>query len=145
MKERGAASEVEGRPVAVRVGSNRERLGFAIDRGDAIVRGVSFGAPGGGPVVLLHGGPGMYDYLAESSLAAHLAETMRVWSFDQRGCRHSTWDNPFTVEAQCGDIEAVCAAAARESGRDGVALVGHSAGALYGLHFAARMAQRVKR
>lgn len=122
-----------------------DREAFDIERPGANLRGVRFGPSGGAPVVLLHGGPGMYDYLAESSLAAHLAKSRRVWSFDQRGCRHSASEGPFTVEAQCGDIEAVCALAARDSGREGIAIVGHSAGALYGLHSAARWAQRVSR
>jgi proline iminopeptidase len=122
-----------------------DREAFQIERPGATLRGVQFGVRAGAPVVLLHGGPGMYDYLAESSLAAHLAKSTRVWSFDQRGCRHSASEGPFTVEAQCGDIEAVCALAARDSGREEVAIVGHSAGALYGLHFAARRAQRVLR
>ena len=46
---------------------------------------------GGGPlVVLLHGGPGAYDYFAGSVLSDWLASAYSVWSYDQRGCRYSS-------------------------------------------------------
>jgi proline iminopeptidase len=50
----------------------------------------------GPPVVCLHGGPGLWDYLG--SLAALLDDTFTVIRFEQRGCgRSSAYGGPFTA------------------------------------------------
>lgn len=41
------------------------------------------------PVVLLHGGPGLLDYL--SPVAEMIADLRRVHRYDQRGVGGSTW------------------------------------------------------
>ena len=51
----------------------------------------------GTPLIMCHGGPGLWDYLAP--LAALLDDTFTVVRFDQRGCGRSTGhDGPFTIK-----------------------------------------------
>jgi proline iminopeptidase len=92
---------------------------------------------GGPPVVCLHGGPGLWDYLA--SLAALLDDTFTVIRFDQRGCGRSTGDDgPFTIEQAVDDLDQVRAAL----GFGRWALAGHSWGAELALRYAARHQER---
>jgi proline iminopeptidase len=87
----------------------------------------------GPPVVCLHGGPGLWDYLV--SLAALLDDTFTVVRFDQRGCGRSTGHRgPFTIEQAVDDLDQVRAALGFS--RWGVA--GHSWGAELALRYAAR-------
>ncbi len=91
----------------------------------------------GPPVVCLHGGPGMWDYLA--SLAALLDDTFTVIRFDQRGCGRSTADGgPFTIKQAVHDLEEVRAAL----GFGRWAVAGHSWGAELALRYAARHQDR---
>jgi proline iminopeptidase len=91
----------------------------------------------GPPVVCLHGGPGLWDYLA--SLAALLDDTFTVIRFDQRGCGRSTADGgPFTIEQAVDDLDQVRAAL----GFDRWAVAGHSWGAELALRYAARQQGR---
>jgi proline iminopeptidase len=91
----------------------------------------------GPPVVCLHGGPGLWDYLA--SLAALLDDTFTVIRFDQRGCGRSTADSgPFTIEQAVDDLDQVRAAL----GFDRWAIAGHSWGAELALRYAARHGDR---
>jgi pimeloyl-ACP methyl ester carboxylesterase len=86
----------------------------------------------GPPVVCLHGGPGLWDYLAP--LAALLDDTFTVARFDQRGCGRSTADGgPFTIEQAVDDMDHVRAA----FGFERWALAGHSWGAELALRYAA--------
>jgi len=87
----------------------------------------------GPPIVLLHGGPGAYDYLSGSALGSWLARTHTVVGYDQRGCRRSTSTGPFTVKANLCDVEAV----RRHLGVEQMVLVGHSWGGLLALFYAA--------
>jgi proline iminopeptidase len=91
----------------------------------------------GPPVVCLHGGPGLWDYLA--SLAALLDGTFTVIRFDQRGCGRSTADGgPFTIEQAVDDLDQVRAAL----GFDRWAVAGHSWGAELAVRYAARHQDR---
>lgn len=87
----------------------------------------------GPPVVCLHGGPGLWDYLV--SLAALLDDTFTVVRFDQRGCGRSTGHRgPFTIEQAVDDLDQVRAAL----GFSRWAVAGHSWGAELALRYAAR-------
>ena len=87
----------------------------------------------GPPVVCLHGGPGLWDYLAP--LACLLDGEFAVVRFDQRGCgRSSGRHGPFTIEQAVEDLEQVRTA----YGVVQWAVVGHSWGAELALRYAAR-------
>jgi proline iminopeptidase len=87
----------------------------------------------GPPVVCLHGGPGLWDYLG--SLAALLDDTFTVIRFEQRGCGRSTADGgPFMIEQAVDDLDQVRAAL----GFDRWAVAGHSWGAELAVRYAAR-------
>ncbi len=92
-------------------------------------------------MILLHGGPGCYDYFSGSALVDWLAETHCVWCYDQRGCRDSRSDGPFTIGANVDDLEAVrrCADVER------ISLLGHSAGAALAIQYAAAHPSHVDR
>ena len=87
----------------------------------------------GPPVVLLHGGPGLWDYLAP--LAALLNDEFTVVRFDQRGCgRSSGYGGPFTIGQAVDDMDQV-----REAlGFSRWAVAGHSWGAELALRYTAR-------
>jgi proline iminopeptidase len=95
----------------------------------------------GPPLVLLHGGPGVGDYLGDSDMAAWLSERYTVCAYDQRGCRDSHSDGPFTLAANVEDLEAV----RLYLGGGVFTLVGHSWGAFLGLYYAAYHPQAVRR
>lgn len=90
----------------------------------------------GPPVVCLHGGPGLWDYLAP--LAALLDDTFSVVRFDQRGCGRSTGDGPFTIGQAVDDLDQLRAAL----GFDRWAVAGHSWGAELAIRYAARHPDR---
>jgi proline iminopeptidase len=92
----------------------------------------------GPPVVLLHGGPGLWDYLAP--LAPLLDGTFTVIRFDQRGCGRSTGNGgPFTIAQAVADLDEVRAAL----GYQRWAVAGHSWGAELALRYAAASPDRV--
>jgi proline iminopeptidase len=91
----------------------------------------------GPPVVCLHGGPGIWDYLAP--LADMLDATFTVVRFDQRGCGRSTGDDgPFTIAQAVDDLDQVRAAL----GFDRWGVAGHSWGAELALRYAAEHPDR---
>jgi proline iminopeptidase len=91
----------------------------------------------GPPVACLHGGPGLWDYLAP--LAALLEAEFTVVRFDQRGCgRSSGREGPFTIEQAVDDLDQVRAAL----GIGQWAVAGHSWGAELALRYAARHPDR---
>lgn len=59
----------------------------------------------GVPLLLCHGGPGAYDYLAP--VAKMLEDQAEVHRFDQRGGGRSVADGPWTVSALVSDMEAL--------------------------------------
>jgi proline iminopeptidase len=104
---------------------------FTVNTPGAIIRGRLVGQ--GPPIVMLHGGPGCYDYFSGSPLVEWLAESRSVWSYDQRGCRDSLSNGPFSLAANVDDLDAI----RRHVDVERVALFGHSAGAVLAVHYAA--------
>ena len=93
---------------------------------------------GTGPAVLLcHGGPGLWDYLAP--VAGMIDDLATVYRYDQRGCGRSSGGPPWTMEQALDDIEAL----RRGWNVDDWIVIGHSFGAslalAYGLFFPHRV------
>jgi len=89
-------------------------------------------------VVLLHGGPGVPDYLGDVS--AILANKYRVIRFDQRGTGRSVCSSGrYALDDYVNDLESVRSAAKIER----LALFGHSWGGLVAQLYAARFPQRL--
>jgi proline iminopeptidase len=59
----------------------------------------------GPPLVMLHGGPGMWDYLGPVS--AVVEDIATVYRYDQRGCGRSPGGPPYDVATAVADLEAV--------------------------------------
>lgn len=97
---------------------------------------VSTGVPSAAPVLLCHGGPGMWDYLAP---VAHLLPDHRVYRFDQRGCGGSTGPGDYSVARAIADIEVL----RRHWGYDRWTVFGHSWGATLALAYAWTYPDRV--
>lgn len=74
------------------------------------------------PVILVHGGPGIPDYLGP--VAEMIADLGRVHRYDQRGVGGSTWVGQHTIARHVRDLELLIDA----WGYDRVVLVGHSFG-----------------
>lgn len=91
----------------------------------------------GSPVVLCHGGPGLWDYLSE--LAALLDKQHTVVRFEQRGCGRSTGrEGPFTIAQAVDDLEQL----RRALSVDRWGVLGHSWGAELALRYAAQHPER---
>lgn len=85
----------------------------------------------GPPVVLLHGGPGLWDYL--EPVADLLGDRTLVHRYDQRGCGGSTGVGAVTMARWVADLEGL-----REHwGHARWVVVGHSFGATLALAYAA--------
>jgi len=82
----------------------------------------------GEPLIMCHGGPGLWDM--SGSLAARLAERLTVIRWDQRGCGRSERRGPYSVARSAADLGAVIGPRTR------VALFGHSWGATLALRYA---------
>lgn len=93
----------------------------------------------GDPLVLCHGGPGLWDYLDD--VAVLLRDAARVIRWDQRGCGRSERRGRYTVARFVADLDAV----RRHAGADRVALLGHSWGAFLALRYALEHPDRVTR
>lgn len=91
----------------------------------------------GDPVLLLHGGPGICDYL--EPVADMLGDIATVHRYEQRGCGRSPEVEPIGIETLVADIEALRVA----WGHPSWALVGHSWGATLALLYAIAHPQRV--
>ena len=74
------------------------------------------------PVVLVHGGPGLPDYL--EPVSALIDDLTQVFRYDQRGTGGSRWDGLHTVARHVQDLGQLIDA----WGHDRVVLVGHSYG-----------------
>jgi pimeloyl-ACP methyl ester carboxylesterase len=90
----------------------------------------------GTDVLLLHGGPGLSDYMAE--LLPEL-DGFRVASFQQRGITPSTVEGPFDVATSVADVVEVLDAL----GWDQPTVIGHSWGGHLLLHLLAAAPDRV--
>jgi len=92
----------------------------------------------GDTILLLHGGPGVPDYLADVS--AILAAKHRVVRFDQRGTGRSACDSgQYRLNDYVDDVDAV----RRACGLEQLNLFGHSWGGLVAQLYAARHPGRV--
>lgn len=89
------------------------------------------------PLVLLHGGPGLWDYLAAA--AALVDGTTVVHRYDQRGCGRSSASDEQSIARYVADLEEL----RQHWGHERIAVVGHSAGADLALAYAAAHPERV--
>jgi proline iminopeptidase len=92
----------------------------------------------GTPMVLAHGGPGLWDYLDE--LSAILEAWARVIRYDQRGGGRSDGRGPYEIDRFVADFDDV----RRSAGADRVVAAGHSWGASLALLYAARHPEHVR-
>jgi len=102
--------------------------------GGEIVGWVSGSGP---PVLLLHGGPGLSDYL--DGLAAELAPVATVARYQQRGLAPSVVDGDRTVDGHVADAVAVLNAL----GWDRAWVIGHSWGGHLVMHLAVAHPERL--
>ena len=85
----------------------------------------------GDPLVLCHGGPGLWDYF--EGVAGMLGDLATVVRWDQRGCgRSERCAGPWTSERFVADLDVV----RRHFGLERMALLGHSWGAQLALSYA---------
>ncbi|MEV6901238.1 alpha/beta hydrolase [Amycolatopsis sp. NPDC051372] len=85
---------------------------------------------GGEPLILCHGGPGLWDMFGD--LAAVLATRLRVIRWDQRGCGRSERRGPYSLAQTIADLDAV----RRYFGLARATVLGHSWGATLALRYA---------
>jgi proline iminopeptidase len=102
---------------------------FEVEVSGGVISGSKTGT--GPPVVILHGGPGLSDYL--DSLGEELASRYTVYRYQQRGLLPSTTSGPFSVEVHADDALAVLRAVAP----NGAVVIGHSWGGYLAMHLAA--------
>ena len=95
------------------------------------------GTGDGDPLVLCHGGPGMWDYFDD--VAEILRGTVRAVRWDQRGCGRSEQHGPYSVARSIADLDAVRDQLAGPR----TALLGHSWGAHLALRYAIEHPDRV--
>jgi proline iminopeptidase len=92
----------------------------------------------GEPLIMCHGGPGLWDM--SGSLAARLTERLRVIRWDQRGGGRSERRGPYSVARSAADLDAVLGQRARAApgkiAPGKIALFGHSWGSTLALRYA---------
>ncbi|MEU9184923.1 alpha/beta hydrolase [Streptomyces sp. NPDC048484] len=92
----------------------------------------------GEPLVLCHGGPGLWDMFGD--VAGMFTDTAAVIRWDQRGCgRSERCAGPWTTERFVADLDAV----RRHFGLERMVLLGHSWGAQLALSYALAHPERV--
>ncbi len=91
----------------------------------------------GPPLIVCHGGPGLWDMFA--SLAALLADQVRVIRWDQRGCGRSELRGPYSITRSVADLDAV----RHHLGVETVAVLGHSWGAQLALRYVLDNPERI--
>jgi pimeloyl-ACP methyl ester carboxylesterase len=96
--------------------------------GDGVLRGHVGGT--GAPALLLHGGPGLPDYM--EGCASELSPLFTTIRYTQRGVEPGTVGPPYTIEAHMADALAVLDAL----GHDRAWAIGHSWGGHLALHLA---------
>jgi proline iminopeptidase len=122
----------EGRKV-VRVDGDAE---FLVDADGSRIGGWRRGS--GPPVVLVHGGPGLSDYL--ESLTEELSDGYTTYRYQQRGLEPSSDHGPFSIEQHVRDAVAVIDHIAQ----DKVLLIGHSWGGHLAMHLAVSHPERLR-
>ncbi len=90
----------------------------------------------GPPMVLCHGGPGLWDYLAP--LARLIGDGYRVHRYDQRGSGRSSREEPWALDRFVRDLDAVRA----HFGYERWLVGGHSFGADLALRYACAYPER---
>lgn len=94
----------------------------------------------GDPVLLCHGGPGLWDTFEDlAPLLVERGATVLRW--DQRGCGRSERRGPYSVARSVADVDVV----RRHFGLETVTLLGHSWGARLALHYSLAHPGRVTR
>lgn len=91
----------------------------------------------GAPMVLAHGGPGMWDYL--QSVARMVDDLVTVHRYDQRGCGRSATGPPYRIGDFLRDLDGL----RRHWGHKRWIVGGHSWGSQLALLYAARNPARV--
>jgi proline iminopeptidase len=91
----------------------------------------------GGPVLLIHGGPGICDYL--EPVAGMLEDMATVHRYEQRGCGRSPELEPIDITTLVADIDLLRVA----WGHERWVVVGHSWGAALALLYAIAHPERV--
>lgn len=103
-----------------------ERRGIAAMTDGAQISWISLGdkpnAARTPPVVMLHGGPGLPDYLAD--VAPMVADLAPVHRYDQRGTGESRWQGPHSLARHVEDLAELLDAWGAPEG----VLIGHSYG-----------------
>lgn len=95
------------------------------------------GRPGTPDVVLLHGGPGLWDYL--EPLDDLIGDHASTYRYDQRGCGESTPSELQSIERSVADLDELRG----HWGLERMVLIGHSFGAALALAYAAAHPGRV--
>jgi proline iminopeptidase len=109
---------------------------FEIPVPGGVIAGLRAGV--GDPTLLLHGGPGLSEYLGE--LAEELRQAaLATVRFQQRGIPPSTVEGPFDVDRHVADAIAVLDV----SGIQRAWVVGHSWGGYLALQLASRYPERI--
>jgi proline iminopeptidase len=104
---------------------------------DGIVLWTATCGLGSTPVVLCHGGAGMWDYL--QPVAESLTSVARVHRWEQRGCGRSDRAGPYSIARYIADLEFL----RRHFGHERWFAVGHSWGAGLALRYALAHSDRV--
>ncbi len=118
----------------------RAAAGEAVTADDGVRLWAARPDGGGDPLVLCHGGPGLWDMFGD--VAALLADRTPVVRWDQRGCgRSERCAGPWTTARFVADLDAV----RRHFGLERMALLGHSWGAQLALSYALVHPERVSR
>ena len=92
----------------------------------------------GPPLLLCHGGPGLWDYLRP--VAAMIDDLVSVYRYDQRGCGRSPPAGPYSVAQSVEDVEAL----RRHFGLESWLIGSHSWGASLALAYAWSYPERVE-
>jgi proline iminopeptidase len=104
---------------------------------DGVVLWTATGGSGSAPVVLCHGGAGLWDYL--QPVAEALSSVAQVHRWEQRGCGRSDHVGPYSIARYIADLEFL----RRHFGHDRWMAVGHSWGAGLALRYALAHPERV--
>jgi proline iminopeptidase len=104
---------------------------------DGVVLWTATGGSGSVPVVLCHGGAGLWDYL--QPVAESLSSVARVHRWEQRGCGRSDRVGPYSIARYIADLECL----RRHFRHERWFVVGHSWGAGLALRYALAHPNRV--